>query len=670
MSLSSFVSLSFPFKRRKERVELSKGRYVLKTVIDALMASKGDTILVIPKWFIILVNIPWQKFSDAFRALDARAQKVVEVNFVVDILKVNEERHYALARLVEGTVVAEFNRSEVVEEVIEEGREAEARVIEGVEFRISRIARHKYQIHGIATLKFFSDGSWRIYEEVRGRAKLSVGIDEGVEWRIVGDGRLSNILSRYLEKARSLSRKFYGKATVFTEDGIAHVDVSSDGVEARVSNIGLPPTDALLRCSRFYTVIVPRLFMESFTGEYGVRKDVYAEFEVYHGGKKRLLVFNSEPPDTIWFRVLRRRSISSYLKKVLPRGYESARDIIKEVSVPEWAFFYYIVRDPSEEKVTKVLRRFNEFIQHIDARIQNIRAKPRNKNGVEGFFEAIYARIPRRKLRIVKEWLELYEKVKDLAPKTTLYVVFYGQRARRRLPNFAGFRIDVDEGISVLSRRAVPISGIAFRGGAFESAYRDVMNLDNLIFYQLARREEKLAILRDWVEEVRGRLVSSGVAPATATFKEVAKKIAEVAESEDLTDNGILLVFRFLRSMRERASQDVLSKVEGLAKYLVGLVKSGRYPDDYVKFAERGYLEPMRWVIKWAIKSRGYSIRKGVLILGDPIEVRRKVREVIQRMRGRLLALAESLDLEVVSREAWESVETSRRRLEALLKVI
>lgn len=670
MSLSSFVSLSFPSKRRKGKTELSKGRHELGTVLDALMASKGDTILVIPRWFVILVNMPWEKFIEGMVVLDRKAQRVVDVRFVVDVFKVNEARRYALARLVEGRVVAEFVRSEIKEEETEDS--GVLKEIEGVEFRAVDVWRRRYQVSGKATLHLDPNG-WRIYEEVESSKFMSAWKETRIRWRVVGDGRLAGILRKYMEMAGK-PMSFSGSAVLFTEDGIASVRADDSGnIEVSVSDAGLPPREKMVEVSRFYDIIVPQLITDDMVGmkERNVRR-IHAKFMVYHGGRAWSLVLNNEPPDTIWFRILRSRSASTYIKKILPRGYESVRDIIKKVGVPEWRFFFEVFRNADSKAVTAVVREFSRFLDEVHERIRNLRAKPRNIDGVEGFFEAIYARVPKRKLKVIRQWMELYEKVKGLAPSTALYVVFYGRRVfgRRYRPNFVGFRVGSDSRVAVLSNRVVPISGIAFRGGAFESAYRDVMNLDNLIFYQLARREEKLAILRDWVEEVRGRLVSSGVAPATATFKEVAKKIAEVAESEDLTDNGVLLVFRFLRSMRERASQDVLAKVEGLAKYLVGLVKSGRYPDDYVKFAERGFLEPMRWVVKWAIKSRGYSIRKGVLILGDPIEVRRRVREVIQRMRGRLLALAESLDLEVVSGEAREYVETSRRRLEALLKVI
>ena len=658
--LRSEVSLVFP--RFCKTLEVSTGRHEIYCFKDALMASKGDTILVIPGWFIILVGTPWQRFLDAFKALDSKAQKVTAVKLVVDVFKVNEQRRYALARLVEGTITAEFSRSEVKEEILESG--SEARVIEGVEFRISRIARHKYQVTGRTTLRFSSGSSWTIYEEVTGKTKVSTGISEGVEWRIVGEGRLSNILNRYIERARNPSRRFYGRAVIFTELGIVSISVNRDTTNVKVSNVGLSSEDKLIKCSRFYSIVVPRLVMkEDAEG----KETYYAEFDVYFDGRKRTLILNTEPPRTLWFRVLRRRSISTYAKRILPRGYESIKDILRKLKIPDWEFFYNIKYEPNNEVVTKALTEFNNFIDMIYERIRNLHTRPRNIDGVDGFFEAIYARVPKRKLKVVKDWLELYGKVKDLAPKTTLYVVFYGQRVyRRRLPNFAGFRIDGDGGISVLSRRVVPVSGISFRGGEFERLYRDVMNLDNLIFYQLARVDEKLIILRDWVEDVRERLRSLGVEPSTATFKEVYEKVGELAGREDLTDNGVYLVFQFIKKHKDRAPKNIMEKVEALAKYLVGLIKTGRYPRDYERFANDGFLEPMRWVIKYTIKSRGYSIKKGVLILGDPIEVRRRVREVIQRIRGRLAALAESLEVGIPE-EFRPAVEVSER-LKALMK--
>ena len=659
MNLRSEVSLVFP--RFCKTLEVSTGRHEIYCFKDALMASKGDTILVIPGWFIILVGTPWQRFLDAFKALDSKAQKVTAVKLVVDVFKVNEQRRYALAKFVEGTITAEFTRSEVKEEILESG--SEPKVIEGVEFRVSRIARHKYQVTGRATLKFTKD-SWTIYEDVIEKSKVSTGITEGVEWRIVGEGRLSNILNRYIERARDPSRRFSGDVVIFTESGIASISVDRDTTDVKVSNVGLPSEDKLIKCSRFYSIVVPRLVMkEDVEG----KETYYAEFDVYFDGRKRTLILNTEPPITLWLRVLRRRSISTYAKRILPRGYESIKDILRKLKIPDWEFFYNIKYEPNNEVVTKALTEFNNFIDMIYEHIRNLHTRPRSIDGVDGFFEAIYARVPKRKLKVVKDWLELYGKVKDLAPKTTLYVVFYGQRVyRRRLPNFAGFRIDGDGGISVLSRRVVPVSGISFRGGEFERLYRDVMNLDNLIFYQLARVDEKLIILRDWVEDVRERLRSLGVEPSTATFKEVYEKVGELAGREDLTDNGVYLVFQFIKKLKDRAPKNIMEKVEALAKYLVGLVKTGRYPSDYERFASDGFLEPMRWVIKYTIKSRGYSIKKGVLILGDPIEVRRRVREVVQRIRGRLAALAESLEVGIP--EEFRPVVKVSERLKALMK--
>ena len=661
MNLRSEVSLVFsPFKCKT--LEVSTGRHEIYCFKDALMASKGDTILVIPGWFIILVGTPWSKFLEAFKTLDAKAQKVTAVKLVVDVFKINEQRRYALARLIEGTITAEFTRSEVREEVLESGDKP--KVIEGVEFRVSRIARHKYQISGRAILKF-SGTSWEIHEEVVERSKVSTGISEGVEWRVVGEGRLSNIFNRYVERARNPSRRFYGRAVIFTDLGVVSISASSETSDVRVvvSEVGIPPEDKLLECSRFYSIIVPSVYIEeNLEG----RETYYAEFNVYHDGRKRTLILNAEPPRTLWFRALRRRNISTYAKRILPRGYESVKDILKRLETPEWATLY-IKLEPHNEIVTKALTEFNNFINEVHERVRNLRTKPKEIDGIDGFFEAIYARIPKRKLKVVRDWLKLYEKVRGLAPKTTLYVVFYGQRVyRRRLPNFVGFRIDGDGGISVLSRRVVPVSGISFRGGEFERLYRDVMNLDNLIFYQLARVDEKLIILRDWVEDVRERLRSLGVEPSTATFKEVYEKVGELAGREDLTDNGVYLVFQFIKKLKDRAPKNIMEKVEALAKYLVGLVKTGRYPSDYERFANDGFLEPMRWVIKYTIKSRGYSIKKGVLILGDPVEVRRRVREVIQRIRGRLAALAESLEVGIP--EEFRPVIGVSERLKALMK--
>jgi len=665
VSLRSEVSLILPPPSGRAPVQLSaNARVELTCFKDALMASKGDTILVVPGWFIILVNVPWQRFLDAFKALDAKAQRVIAVKLVVGVFKVNEQRRYALARLVDGTITAEFIRSETREEVIERGRKV---VIDGVEFTITRVARHHYQVSGRATLRFHNN-SWAIYEEVEEKTRSSTDVAEGVEWRIVDPNtRLSSVLSRYSERAGDPTKRFHGRTTIFTEQGIATVSVGRvDGsIVAKVSDVGLPTEEKLLECSRFYSIIVPRLILaEDVDG----RESYYAEFDVYYDGRKRTLVFNTEPIYTLWFRALRRRSISTYAKRILPRGYESARDIIKKVGGSS-LFYLDIIYDPASEKVTKVLAEFNRFIDEIHSRIQNLHSKPRDIDGVEGFFEAIYARIPRRKLRVVREWLDLYNKVKGLAPRTTLYVVFYGQDIYgRKLPNFVGFRIGGDGDISVLSRRVVPISGISLRGGEFERLYRDVMNLDNLIFYQLSSGQEKLVILRDWIEDVRGRLRELGVEPATAPFKEVYVKVKDLALGEELTDNGVYLAFQFLGKLGGKAEPAVIKRVEELTKVLVGLVKTGRYPEDYEKFAEAGFLEPMRWVVKYAIKSRGYSIRKGVLILGDPAEVRRKTREVIQRIRGRLLALAEAVEAGLP--EEYKPVVRASERLEAVAKIL
>ena len=169
------------------------------------------------------------------------------------------------------------------------------------------------------------------------------------------------------------------------------------------------------------------------------------------------------------------------------------------------------------------------------------------------------------------------------------------------------------------------------------------------------------------VLEAPRELVPASVVPATATFKEVYEKVKDLALGEELTDNGVYLAFQFLEKLRDKAEHAVIKRVEELTKILVGLVRTGRYPEDYVRLAEAGFLEPMRWVIKYAIKSRGYSIRKGVLILGDPAEVRRKTREVIQRIRGRLLALAEAVEAGLP--EEYKPVVRAGERLEAVAKL-
>jgi len=669
MSLRREVSISLP-RPSVSTLELREGSKVeVSDFKDALMASKGDTILVVPGWFIILTNMPWQKFIEGFKALNGKAQKIAGIKFAVDVIKVNAERKYALARLSEGTVEAEFTRTEEAEESAESS--GEVKVVDGVEFRAVRVAKRRYHAKGRVTLKFAS-GSWEIREEVLERRELSTGTDEAVEWRIVDPStRLSRILRRYMEASSNPSRRFYGGAYVFTDQGAAYISaITSGGVDAKVSSIGLPSEEKLLACSRFYSIVMPRVVAREDVDSREIR---YAEFDVYHGGRKWRLVLNTADPDTLWFRMLRRRNISSYAKRILPRGYEWAGSLCKELGVDPWRLLYALRDEPNGNLATRFLQRFNEFVDEVYNRIQSLHSKPRDTDGLEGFFEAIYARTPRRKLKVVKEWVELYEKVKHLAPKTTLYIVFYGQKIyRRRLPNFAGFRVDSDGGISVLSSRVVPVSGISFRGGDFERLYREAINLDNLVFYQLATMGEKLAILKEWVEEVRARLRSLGVEPATASFKEVYEKVKELSMNEDLTDNGVYLAFQFIEKLRSKAEYAVIKRVEELAKILVGLVKTGRYPEDYEKFAEAGFLEPMRWVVKYAIKSRGYSIRKGVLILGDPSEVKRRVKEVIQRIRGRLLALAEAVEAEGLPEEykpAKLEAEVGER-LEALARIL
>jgi hypothetical protein len=108
-------------------------------------------------------------------------------------------------------------------------------------------------------------------------------------------------------------------------------------------------------------------------------------------------------------------------------------------------------------------------------------------------------------------------------------------------------------------------------------------------------------------------------------------------------DNIVMLTYKYLteHKFKNIIGEDKSRKVKDL---LIGLSKTGNI-DDIMKNSE--IFDVIRIIVKYEMKKRGYSLKKGVMFLGSPDEVKRKILEVVKGLRERVLALYEELSEDV-----------------------
>ncbi len=621
-----------------EVIELS-----LKHVRSVMMASKGNIAVATPRHLFILVDLPYQPYQQLLDVVSSKYDVALrDARIVVEVVKSVPERKFTLARTRVFELVYGYTRSYTDFVVEKEGERVE---VEGAELVISEGVERRWQEHGKITIRWnASKRQFEAVHEVEERIQLGKEKKQTVLWRVVDPSKpLGSFLARNQELLKVRPSSVYSDIVVFTDRLVVVAKARKDGITVKTCDIELPSEEELLQCSRFYTIVLPRYVIYEDT-PVGMRR--LAFLDIYYKGRKFPTVL-SWVPENMLFRCLRMRySISSYARRVLPRG------------VPR---FFVSIRFFDLESAEKLREWTRMLREEILPKVRSLHSEPKKLEPLEAFLEVFYVNTPKRKVEnVVKPWLELFEKVKDLAPKATLYITFYGQKIyRRRLPNYVGFKIEKDGTISLMNSRYVPVSGITMKGGEFERLYREAY-VKKLFEYQVAPTSEKLEILWQDIEELRGMLEEHGVEPATAYYEEVREKLRELAKDYE-GDNIVLLFFKHHGKLEIYKPKNV--DIENAEKLLVGLVKSGR-KEELQKLVEFNVLRVLRTVVKYEMKKRGYSIRKGVMFLGDPATVRRRILEVVRGIRGRLLALMEEFG-EV---EVEVPVAESLARVEALLK--
>jgi len=686
MSSPSQVKKLSPEELNKWREKVSKGfergevvTLDFRYISSIMMSSKGNVAIATPYHLFIVVNLPWQPFQEFLDSVvvkhDARLEKA---NIVLRIIKSEPQRKFSLAEAIRFELYYPFVRG-YTDLVIE--KENEKVEIEGVEFLVTEGVRRYFQERG--ELIFYWNPKTGKYEQrfnVVERIKLREERVQSVIFRVANPTKqFGRILQKYLELRQKPSFD-YAKIYIFGDNAAADIRLSPRevGVMSFV-RYELPTEEELREVSKFYTIAVPRLYIVE-TPKRGRDRHIAFIDLWYHGVKYTVVILGDPSKTKLLFRCLRNRySISTYAKKVLPRGYVWVKDLILDAVLKDQQLYSKIFNDVPFGDYKRnlayvknymgffdvfnypdIVNYFTNFIRsEILPKVRNLHTEPKIIDPLTAFVEAFYAQTPKKKIdNVVKRWIEIYEKVKDLAPKATLYIVFYG---RRKDPNFVGFRVDKDGTVSAMPNRYVPVSGITMKGGDFERLYRETY-VKKLFEYQIAPKSEKLEILWNDINEVREMLRSMNMDSAAAKFDEVKSALMNVARDYS-GDNIVLLFFKYLESLRRYKPREV--DLDNVATLLIGLIKTGER-NDLQKLLQYNALRALRAVVKYEMKRRGYSIRKGVLFLGNPEEVKRKILEVVRGLHGRLAALFESLQIPPETVEQLD-IYASLSRVEALL---
>ena len=638
---SIYRSLSVAFPRRGEDtiVGISPRILVTNYAKDFFQASKGDTILALKDKWVIIVNLPYERTYSIFRELEKADADVKIMEWKFRVLKENEERKYVIAELIEARMKAMFSR-EVTRENIDYDKGKDYVEIYGLRIGVTR--GEKVRVREVGEIEVtITPERVETTENITNMDVLSREEITAIDWRVIDE---KDILGSFMRAVieRQDDRDFYSAYTyaydhkngIYVELKI-YRDLSVEGKVVRVDPI---TEEDLKELSEYYTVTIPVAFTR-IEDSYLVIQDVF-----YKGQKNRIVEteMNKYPK----FFVRRHRySISSYAKRKLPKGYKG-----------------YKVTD------------FVKFVKETLETVRSMRSRKKIEvSDLEKFLEKVYENTPKKKVKIIEKWVNVFNRVKDLAPKATLYIIFYGQEGKYDYyftPKYVGFRIDKDGKISVLPNRVVPVSGIVFKGGEFEKRYREAYKIDRLIKYQAMSKEKKLATLITDIEEVRKELRENGVEPSTSPYKDVESKLKELALQKDLTDNVVWIFLKYAFEKETELEKFTRTKlgerIKEARKLVIGLIKTGK-PSDFVKLTDK-ILPAIRTAIKYTVKVRGYSQKKGVMFLGNPEDVWAKVLEALKNIKGRALAL--------VMEEGEEKVEAKHvkselsRKIEALLEEI
>ena len=627
---------------------------------DIIQGSKGDCILVVPRRWFIVTNLSFERLLTAVRPHLSKMHSNRTFHFKVRVIKDVPERKYTLCKLIEGKIEGQYTDNDTKTEILERLDDVK---IDGVKFTKTKVLKKTFQIIKRMTITISDD--IKTSTDVISRKEVDSKEQETLEYKIVNENtRLASLISRMnlLCKNRdnySGHLDFYMLYDNYLVMGYAYYTPTLS-----IHKVELPSEDTLKELSKYYVITIPRCYIEDtirqsiYTDLSTIRRTLY-EVDVYYNGEKKTIVLKglSEIPAPLRLGIRRRRyGITQYARKTLPYGK------------------IWDLKDG-----TRIANAFSEFTNealHLydiikDRLLTTDQVSPR-----EMFEDIFFIRSPKRKLKHLDTYLQIYNEVKDYAEKATLYLVFYGQtnEFRRFLPNYKAFRFQ-DGRITVDNAPPVPVSAIALKGGEFEERYREVYNLDNIILYHYATTEEKLAIIQEEIKEIREMLRENNIDPKKISFKDLLQVLKELSLMEEYPRNVILAFIRYATSdtIGNGWTADWKVEVRSALEIVAGLVRSGR-PEDYTEKRLSRLLRVLRVATLYIMKERGYSPMLGVVFSGSPEDILMKILEFIRRLKGRRLALMMKLRKEKkeVTEEVIKSTPllTLSERVKVLLNVI
>jgi len=512
--------------------------------------------------------------------------------------------------------------------------------VEGVLLRLAEAEVWRYQLHG--DVEVVVEGGRVEVRDLRERVEVGAEREQVVTWQVLDPTtRLGAFLSA------PLGPKEEKALCVVAPTAIVEAAARDGRLRVRVTKLGrrLPTEEELLECSRFYTIFVPRAILETW-GRGGRRALYY--IDLYRRGRRVELTIPCLPGR--WcvgrdylFRIARSRlSLSTYAKRLLPSfPWRKVDPLLSLASLARVA----------EEWASDVLDKALPAVRQLP------RSEPRRLDPLEELLDTYYLSTPKRKLQnVVEPWLRVFDAVKGLAPRASLYIVFRGKRYPPRLP---GIRVDADGSVHPLFLPPLRTSAIVLKGGEFERAYVSAY-VARLLEYQLAPVQWKLRMLYRDALEARAELERRGF-PPSSSFGEYLRALKALALSAP--GDNVLLLFLAKAEGMKRLSMESQVGVDDAAKLVAGFVKTGTEADA-ARLAEYGVLKLLRIAVKHEMKRRCYSPKLGVVFSGTPRQARLRILEALRGLRGRLLALAE------VPEEVLEErvpLAASLARVEALL---
>lgn len=590
ITLKSQVSPSLPLSRNGVR--------------EVIMASKGATILVLPGKWVILQNMPFHQLASLINSLNATHITHWTWNF--EETKHNAERKYSLAKLKSLIITASFRR---LARTIHPKDETSTLHMEGVTFKTATATAKHFVVSGTINATIKPGAPPEIDEKTE-------TCEQTYEKPIIHTTyHISDEQSELARLIRSVENEKIHRFHYMNGGTIIDVEKMPSGVETRIARLPFPSPEDLAKCSRFYTIAIPELEIRDKN-----LKPLY-RYTVYINGRRHAIL-TTRPLKSLFLRITRRKD--PRLKKRLPHG----------ASANQPAPLFLTVTDTLKEaftKFTETIRTISQAIDRLPPHLANPPhppTAPDNPDDPTTLLRELYIKTPKRKIHLIHEWINLFNMVKDLAPASTLYVVFYGRGWRT--PNFPAFAFSKDGKITVLPFRTIPSSGITFKGGEFEQEYRRMHGIDRLLRFQMAPRRRKAELLLEDALALRDH-----VKPETPLNDAIGTLHARARENPYTTN--IIEAFYAFTLTTTPPNEKLSLAIRKTTNILAGIVKTGRLID--ILNQEEDFWTALRTAIKYTIKKRGYSPRKGVIITGNPEEVKRKTYEVINHIHGRLLAL-------------------------------